>query len=369
MLQMYSNWSGSVLSQGKENDKLETMRGDIALGMIAFLFVQSVTGCPEKCQCMETEKVVRCTGTGLSQVPRGIALNTETLYLQNNQIHTISNADFTGMSQLQTLDLSNNIISNLSSDTFDGLHNLLILKLANNSITNVDNKMLHSTGNLHQLDLSFNHLTSLPEGLFNNLQNLTSLAMHQNQLQHISRSLVDSLPSLQAIMFRKNQWKCDCHLTGLKLWLESFLYTGGKIDEILCTEPEDLRSKDLMRIPHELFQVCSSVKDKSSHVDSDQRSPTIQTLQHKLEPEHSPDCTPKAKQRSGSLRHAIATIVVTGVICGIVCLMMLVAAVYGCSYAFIMAKYQRELKKLDHLGPDVEQENAEEKEPLDSSLV
>ncbi|XP_078270766.1 leucine-rich repeat and transmembrane domain-containing protein 1 [Rhinoraja longicauda] len=343
--------------------------GEIVLGIIAFLSVQSVTGCPEKCQCVETEKAVRCTGRRLTEVPRGIARNTESLYLQNNRIHTISKADFTGMSQLQTLDLSNNIISNLSSDTFDGLHSLLMLKLANNSIANVGNQMLHSTGNLHQLDLSFNNLTSLPDGLFNNLQNLTRLAIHQNQLQHISRSLVHSLPSLQVLMLRRNQWRCDCRLTGLKLWLETFLYTGGQIDEILCTQPEGLRSKDLLRIPHELFQVCSSVKDPPSHADSEHGGPTMPSSQHKLEGEISPDCTPKAKQRSGSLRHAIATVVVTGVICGIVCLMMLVAAVYGCSYAAVMAKYERELTKLDHLGPDVEQDNAEEKEPLGSSLV
>ncbi|XP_072928317.1 leucine-rich repeat and transmembrane domain-containing protein 1 isoform X1 [Hemitrygon akajei] len=348
---------------------MQTMKGETILGIIILLFVHSVTGCPERCQCNITLKEVNCIGNGLTEVPKDVPLNTKILYLQNNHIHTISNTSFTGLSQLLILDLSNNMISNLSSNIFDGLHNLINLNLANNSINRMDNKILHSNGNLKQLDISFNNLTSLPEDLFKNLKNLTWLAMHQNQIHQISRALLDSLSNLQVLLFKKNLWNCDCHLTGLKLWLESFLYKGGQIDAILCTEPEDLRSKDLMKIPHELFQECSSVKYKSSHDDSNHRSPTIQNLHHKTEHDHNPDCSRKAKQRSGSLRHAIATIVVTGVICGIVCLMMLVAAIYGCSYAAVMARYQRELKKLDHLGPDVEQENAEEKEPFDGSLV
>ncbi|XP_067854844.1 leucine-rich repeat and transmembrane domain-containing protein 1 [Heptranchias perlo] len=345
------------------------MRGEIALGILGFLLAHSAIGCPERCLCNITLKEVSCTGNGLSEIPKGVPPDTEILYLQNNHIHTISNAAFTDMSQLQILDLSNNIISSLSSNTFDGLHNLLNLNLANNSIHYMDNKILHSTQNLKQLDLSFNNLTSLPEGLFKNQRNLTWLAMHQNQLHQMDRALLDSLSNLQVLLFQKNHWKCDCHVTGLKLWLESFLYKGGQIDEILCTEPEDLRRKDLMKIPHELFQPCSSVKHKSSHADSDHKSSTTQNLHDKNENDNKADCNPKAKQRPGSLRHAIATVVITGVICGIVCLMMLAAAIYGCSYAAVMAKYHRELKKLEHLGPEVEQGSAEEKEPLDSSLA
>ncbi|GCC21876.1 leucine-rich repeat and transmembrane domain-containing protein 1 [Chiloscyllium punctatum] len=344
------------------------MQGEITFGILGLLLVYTVNGCPERCLCNITLKEVSCTGNRLSEIPKGVPPDTEILYLQNNHIHTISNAAFTDMPQLQVLDLSNNIISSLSSHTFDGLHNLLKLNLANNSINYMDNKTLHETQNLKQLDLSFNNLTSLPEGLFKNQKNLIWLGMHQNQLHQLDTALLDSLSNLQVLFFQKNKWICDCHMAGLKLWLESFLYKGGQIDEILCTEPEDLRSKDLMKIPHELFEPCFSVEYKSPHADSDHRNPTIQNLHVKNENDNNSDCTTKSKPRTGSLRHAVATIVITGVICGIVCLMMLAAAIYGCSYAALMAKYQRELKKLEHLGPEVEQGSAEEKEPLDGSL-
>ncbi len=68
-------------------------------------------------------------------------------------------------------------------------------------------------------------------------------------------------------------------------------------------------------------------------------------------------------------RRAIATVVITGVICGIVSLMMLAAAVYGCAYAAINAKYERELKaKAKEVGLGEEKKNIEreeDKEPLE----
>lgn len=86
-----------------------------------------------------------------------------------------------------------------------------------------------------------------------------------------------------------------------------------------------------------------------------------------------PECEPKQRPRPVNLRHAIATVIITGVVCGIVCLMMLAAAIYGCAYAAIMAKYQRELKKNEEMAAAVEQKadhtTADEKEPLENAIA
>ncbi|XP_042195433.1 leucine-rich repeat and transmembrane domain-containing protein 1 [Callorhinchus milii] len=343
------------------------MKGEITFGILLFVLVQSVTGCPEECLCNITLKEVNCTDNGLRDVPKDVPSDTETLYLQNNHIQAILNTAFADMAQLQILDLSNNMIERLPSDAFNRLSNLQNLNLANNSIHSMDNRTLHPIQSLKKLDLSFNNLTSLPEGLFKNLRNLTWLAVHQNQLQQIDRSILDSLSNLQVLLLQQNHWLCDCKVNGLKLWLERFLYKGGQIDEILCAEPEDLRSQDLMKIPHEMYRLCSSAKNKSSRANtqtiSDHRSsPAHNTLPVEEDGDDNSDCAPKPKPQPVNLRYAIATVIITGIICGIVCLMMLAAAIYGCGYAAIMAKYHRELKKVECLG-----ESTKEKEPLGKS--
>jgi hypothetical protein len=84
-----------------------------------------------------------------------------------------------------------------------------------------------------------------------------------------------------------------------------------------------------------------------------------------------PECEPKQRPRPVNLRHAIATVIITGVVCGIVCLMMLAAAVYGCAYAAIMAKYQREVKKNEELAAaqEAQRAKAREKEPLENAVA
>uniref|UniRef100_A0A8D2Q1B2 Leucine rich repeats and transmembrane domains 1 n=1 Tax=Varanus komodoensis TaxID=61221 RepID=A0A8D2Q1B2_VARKO len=340
----------------------------------SFIFISSVliltdvgSSCPSNCLCHHFSKTVDCRNRGLLEVPSHLPAETQILLLSNNRIQKISPSAFTGPLSLKVLDLSNNSLSVLLPSTFKGMRHLQILNLTKNIIEYVDNKTFCSLPHLKELDLSSNKILSLPQTLGNNTRNITLLSLKHNKLQKVDRLLFESLPNLKVVLFKENYWQCNCQVFGLKLWLENFLYRGGISDGVICATPENRKGKDLLKIPYELFRICPYTTSEAHLHYSEHRS----SLKYGHHNDHTGDgsrshCEPKPKPRPVSLRHAIATVVITGVVCGIVCLMMLAAAVYGCTYAAITAKYHRENS---HSPPGKEKGSVEEKEPFKSSLA
>lgn len=162
-------------------------------------------------------------------------------------------------------------------------------------------------------------------------------------------------------------WQFDCIrfcYHSLSLFLK-----GGITDSIICVSPDTWKGKDLLEIPHELYHPCPfpSLHLQSSQVPQlgadHQAVPRLSESHSTGERDHR-ECEIKPKPRPANLRHAMATIVITGVVCGIVCLMMLAAAIYGCTYAAITAQ--------DHggrLAQNNEPTKTEGKELFDSSLA
>ncbi|XP_032996822.1 leucine-rich repeat and transmembrane domain-containing protein 1 [Lacerta agilis] len=346
------------------------MKGSLLLISSVILLTDVLSGCPPKCLCNRFLKTVDCRNQGLVEVPSHLPAETQILLLSNNHIQKISQSAFVDTLALKILDLSNNSITGLLPGTFKELQHLQILNLTKNFIEYVDNKTFSSLSRLKELDLSSNNILSMPGTLGKNTGNITLLSMKHNKLQKVDRLLLESLPNLKVVLFKGNFWQCNCQVFGLKLWLESFLYRGGISDSIICSTPDHRKGKDLLRIPYELYGICPPTAS-----DVHQANALHYTSEHKSSPklghhnEHGGDssrshCEPKPKPRPVSLRHAIATVVITGVVCGIVCLMMLAAAVYGCAYAAITAKYQREKNPSGK-----EKRSLEEKESFERSLA
>lgn len=149
------------------------------------------------------------------------------------------------------------------------------------------------------------------------------------------------------------------------------LAAGGRLDQLACTLPKELRGKDMRAVPMEMFNYCSQLEDENSSAGlgipgppCTKASPEPAKPKPGAEPEPEPStaCPQKQRYRPVSVRRAIGTVIIAGVVCGIVCIMMVVAAAYGCIYASLMAKYHRELKKRQPLMGDPEGEHEDQKQ-------
>ncbi|KAM6983074.1 leucine-rich repeat and transmembrane domain-containing protein 1 isoform 2-T2 [Tautogolabrus adspersus] len=360
----------------------------------------SSQACPKECSCNGNTKVVDCRGRGLYDIPRRLHPDTQELYLQDNRIRGLGSMAFREIPLVRILDLSNNSITSVSPTALLGLRSLHRLSLAHNSLRELDKRLLGPIRSLSHLDLSHNSLWGLPGAIGDSLTNLSHLGLAHNRITRMDRSLLEALTRLDSITLRGNPWRCDCQLIGLKLWLETYLFKGGVADEVLCSQPEEMKDRDLQKVPYQLFHACMTTSyhylfANIHHLESERLLRGHTHGNHAHPSSHAlhvpmvigegygvgggggggggslPECEPKQRPRPVNLRHAIATVIITGVVCGIVLLMMLAAAVYGCAYAAIMAKYQRELKKNEELAAarGKDHNKADEKEPLENAIA
>ncbi|XP_040310697.1 leucine-rich repeat and transmembrane domain-containing protein 1 [Herpailurus yagouaroundi] len=320
------------------------MKGELLLLSSVIFLLRVVCGCPTRCHCHSPSRSVDCSRQGLAEIPPDLPPQTLTLHLQDNQIHQLPAFAFRSVPHLRTLNLYNNSLSDLAPGVFHGLQHLQVLNLTQNSLHSLESRLFHSLPQLRELDLSSNNISHLPISLGKPWENLTVFAIQQNQLQQLDRELLESMPNVRLLFLKDNLWKCNCHLLSLKLWLEKFIYKGGITDSVTCASPDTWKGKDLLKIPHELYQPCPfpslgvgtwGVQQLGSAHRPGPGSPESPSTGQR---DHS-ECELKPKPRPVNLRHAVATVVITGVVCGIVCLMMLVAAIYGCTYAAVTAQY------------------------------
>ncbi|KAI5094287.1 leucine-rich repeat and transmembrane domain-containing protein 2, partial [Silurus meridionalis] len=338
---------------------------------LLLLHLQLCSSCPSVCVCRSTE--ADCGGHDLSTLPALSLLpsTVQTLLLPNNHLTSLPASAFTNLSSLVRLDLSNNYLGNLPAHVFTDLGNLTELNLRNNSLTALDRDLLQGLGSLQRLDVSLNGLGAVPLGLLEHQHGLIWLSLAGNRLQALDRAVFEPLENLQHLQLGSNPWECDCNLRDFKNWMEWLIYRGGYVDAVECTLPKDLRGRDIRSVPVEMFNYCLQV-DNENGATKGGATPCARATAAPLpggavvQSESEPlDCA-KQRYRPISVRRAIGTVVIAGVVCGIVCIMMVAAAAYGCIYASLMAKYQRELKKRQPLMGDAEAEADSEEKQISS---
>ena len=156
--------------------------------------------------------------------------NLRHLYMDGNELHSLSSARFSYSVNLQYLTLSNSSIVRLSSDIFASLtqlirldlsHNslsgyrlhrtfayqekLIILSLSNNKLVTLTEETFRWNVMLEVLDLSYNHLTTLQAGTLSTLTQLKKLNLGFNKITELPNTLFETLRNLTVLALKNNK--------------------------------------------------------------------------------------------------------------------------------------------------------------------
>lgn len=130
--------------------------------------------------CNDSHAVIRCNGTGITQVPKQYPPINGTLCLldlSDNKIEMLKSGDFAynpNIADMKILYLENNSISRIQNGSLEGLNKLVYLNLYNNSLINVENIENDSfvkLPSLEKINLKENNLKSFV-GLGKKLQDI-----------------------------------------------------------------------------------------------------------------------------------------------------------------------------------------------------
>ncbi|KAM3955803.1 LOW QUALITY PROTEIN: slit guidance ligand, partial [Aphomia sociella] len=184
--------------------------------------------CPAGCACAGS--VLRCARAQLTSLPPALPRYTTELYLESNEITSITSDEIRHLTQLTRLDLSNNKIGVLSNNTFEGLNKLSTLIVSYNNLRCVQRDALKGLTQLRVLSLHGNNISMLADGVFRDLKSISHVALGSNPLY------------------------CDCNLRWLSDWVKSAReYVEPGIAR--CSDPPPMRDKLVLSTQSPAF-VC-----------------------------------------------------------------------------------------------------------------
>jgi len=166
-----------------------------------------------------------------------------TLSLQGNQLTRLDDGEsgagpFVNLGTLTELFLSRNQLTSLEERTFDGLSELRLLTVARNKLEAVDEKA------------------------FSGLKRLEKLFLNDNNLKYLSNATFEVVQStLKIIDLSDNLWYCDCKLLWLVKWIDSQKSIVVDSQQTNCVDQNDAPpTKPLVDVVNDLTDSCENRK-------------------------------------------------------------------------------------------------------------
>ncbi|XP_026024073.1 keratocan isoform X2 [Astatotilapia calliptera] len=226
--------------------------------------------CPEECDCpIQWPTALYCDQRALAHIPDSLPDRTQYLFLQGNNISTLSSSVLANVTGLRWLILDNNQLEsdNLTQDSLQSQTQLWYFFANHNHLSSVPSAL---PAGLKQLRLAYNQISSINPEAFQNLHSLTLLLLQGNRLNTITEGDLRGLVSLNLLDLSGNSFSTiPRHLPSSveQLYLSNNSLTGLDVDSF-----EGFLNLKYLRLSHcglQNREVHSQVFNHSSLVELD----------------------------------------------------------------------------------------------------
>uniref|UniRef100_A0A8C6T2U2 Zgc:113307 n=1 Tax=Neogobius melanostomus TaxID=47308 RepID=A0A8C6T2U2_9GOBI len=153
--------------------------------------------CPDQCECpIHWPTALYCDSRGLVNVTETLPQRTQYLFLQGNNISTLSSSALSNVTGLRWLILDHNHLKTLDSDLLQDQSELWYLFVNHNWLKSIPAGLPRG---LRQLRLAHNRISSIGQEALSKLHKITVLLLQGNRLKTVAEGEVKGLLSLNLL--------------------------------------------------------------------------------------------------------------------------------------------------------------------------
>ena len=146
----------------------------------------------------------RNADSGLTHFPPDVPRNVTTIFLQRNQIQSVSPTDFEDMHNLRSLYLFDNMLT-IWPDVGSAVKpNLELMQLGNNLISDLTPNQTQGLVSLQRIKLYMNRFTKFPD-LGDAKKSLTILSFKDNFISYVDKDMFKGMEKLTTLVLAGNQ--------------------------------------------------------------------------------------------------------------------------------------------------------------------
>lgn len=195
--------------------------------------------CPENCTCYYDQSwntnIVDCSTQFHITVPQRIPMDVTELYLDGNDIPTLSSHTFIGRKNMKVLHLNHSNIHTINNRTFNGLKSLQILNLNHNRLTQLYGYEFERLVDLKELYLSYNRIATVANNSFLALKSLQILHIDHNYIIEFQVWNLNYNMRLIDARIAHNMWSCECQFVEQFIdWLPTRTHFIKDIQDVQC---------------------------------------------------------------------------------------------------------------------------------------